>query len=82
MMEATVARGHTVEIPDENAEKQIAGYSMIDQKYIYRQPTRRYGPGATVTLPQSEVSRLTGLGFLVDPTSTEIAVSTTGMPLS
>jgi hypothetical protein len=33
---------------------------------VTRAKTRRFRPGETVTLPQSELARLRGLGFIVD----------------
>lgn len=78
MGRATVERGRTVECavtidPALTVEEQLScgqrifvGYDK-EGKTIYGPAYRQFGPGEMVTLPLMEISRLTALGFLVDP---------------
>lgn len=60
-----VACGRTIDQPDEDAEKVVAGYDNAKGKYTYRHPCRRFYPGEQISLPISEARRLREL--LTDP---------------
>jgi len=80
MATGIVADGRCVEGPHPSGEKHLVGFSVPDEKYIHALVQKRWGPGETVTLPISEIRRLTELGFLRDTDAAPIARSTTGMP--
>jgi hypothetical protein len=64
-----VARGRTIDVPDLNAPKQIAGYTL-EGKPQGKLATRSYGPGQEVELPAAEIASLRKRGFLTDPDQT------------
>lgn len=64
-----VARGRSIDVPDLNAPKQIAGYTA-EGKAQSKLATRTYGPGQEVELPAAEIASLRKRGFLTDPDQT------------
>ncbi len=66
-----VARGRSVEIP--TGERRIVGYDGKNHCDVSGALVKRYGPGARVELPISELKRLQGLGFIVDPATLAVA---------
>ena len=79
MTAAVVASGRSVHLPHA-MEKVCAGFNVDTREYITVPRTVVHRPGETVELPESEIARLTKLGFLVDPTDEPIPTSKTGMP--
>jgi hypothetical protein len=71
---ATVRTGRSVDVPDP-IEKRAVGYDRDTGKPIYAAVQHRYGPGQQVELPVSEIRRLRGLGFLVDPNDAPVFTS-------
>ena len=71
---ATVRPGRSVDVPD-SIEKRAVGYDRDTGKSIYAAVQHRYGPGQQVELPVSEIRRLRGLGFLVDPNDAPVFTS-------
>jgi len=69
MAKAKVAKGRCVHVP--NGKKHIVGSEAYDVQgtIVHRDVTaegyRSAGPGEVVELPEAEIERLTGLGFLV-----------------
>lgn len=61
---AIVARGRCVDVA---LAEQRAVCGSDQGRDVMRARQIRYGPGEEVELPASEVARLRGLGFLVDP---------------
>jgi len=61
-----VARGRTLHLPIPG-ERRSVGWDPNEKKTVYAAVTRGHGPGERVELPVSEIKRLQGLGFLVDP---------------
>ena len=61
-----VARGHSVEVPF-GPKVQVGFTPSPDSKPVFAQKCRTFGPNQELELPQSEVTRLRKLGFLVDP---------------
>ena len=64
----TVAAGHSVDLVVEG-ERVQCGFDRDAGVPVYRKPLRRALPGDQVKLPCSEIARLRGLGFLVDPSA-------------
>jgi hypothetical protein len=64
-----VARGHSVHVPIPDQQRRV-GWDKDDGREIYTQATRVALPGESVTLSESECSRLKARGFLVDPDRT------------
>jgi hypothetical protein len=64
MLRATVARGRSIEVPTE--ERFQTGYDK-DGKPAHALKCVTYVEGQELDLPEDEVVRLRGLGFLTDP---------------
>jgi hypothetical protein len=64
MLRGTVARGRTVEIP--HGEKVVVNHTP-EGRPIMRAPTKSFGPGAEVELPEKELLTLRVRGFIIDP---------------
>jgi hypothetical protein len=60
-----VRSGRSVHVGTE--EKHLVGRDPVTGAEVYAAAQIFFGPGQTVTLPRSEIIRLRGLGFLVDP---------------
>ena len=71
---ATVRMGRSVDVPDP-VEKRAVGYDRDSGAMIFAAVQHRYGPGQQVELPVSEIRRLRGLGFLVDPSGEPVFTS-------
>lgn len=67
-----VAAGRCIDVPTDEIE--LSGYDREGQREIYRRVQKRHLPGESVELPKSEIARLRGLGFLVDPSAAPLPV--------
>ena len=67
----TVAAGRSVDIVVEGDRVQC-GFDKDAGVPVYRCAQRRALPGERVELPRSEIARLRGLGFLVDPSAAPV----------
>jgi hypothetical protein len=61
---AIIANGRSVTVPIAGVPPKMVGYDTEAKRPATRSVTRRYLPGQLVSLPQSEATRLRGLGFL------------------
>jgi len=78
LTKAVVRDGVTLHAPHPT-ERACVGFDLEKGENVFVPRTIAYGPGCEVFLPFSEVQRLIGLRFLVDPDAEPIPVSTTGV---
>ena len=64
MLTGRVANGRSIEIP--SGERAFRCFNPVGEA-LYVPVMRKVGPGAEVTLPESEFTRLRQLGFIEDP---------------
>jgi hypothetical protein len=80
LVRCVVARGRTVEAPDP-VEKHVVGYDANEKKYGEAAVCRRYGPGESLMLSESEADRIRLLGFIEDKDDELIEQTTNGSAL-
>jgi hypothetical protein len=85
MVEAVVAKGRSLHVP--TGRQIVVGSRPVEingvtvHRDVMSAEVRIHGPGATVTLPRSEVDRLVELGFCV-PNEKRVKANGKGKPVT